>query len=248
MNHNKLIDYIKNTFSKIEGVNALYLKGSFGRGMNDSYSDIDCYCLVDETVYDDLLKQRYALLESFDHVLYSSYVNFKYPQIIMIYDENLHLDFYLLKEVENQGFDGIKVIYDPNNLLDNYRIIAYESEIKTHLTGAIYTLSELVVAIKRQDPLWAMRLISHILGDLSVILSKLYSDKPVYHMKGLYHMLPSIIKEQVDHVLDTMSKDRLEICQEHTITLIKMVYDIIGDKDIDDGLLKYMMKEILCRT
>lgn len=242
MNQNKLINFIKNTFSQYQGVEALYLKGSFARETDDAYSDVDCYCLVDEELYEDILNQRYEILKLYDTVLYHSYVNFKYAQIIMIYEGNLHLDFYLLKAVEREGYDPIKVIYDPKHLLESYQQITYKEDTSQHLSEAIYTLSELDIAIKRQDHLWAIRLITHILADLSLILSKLYSNKPVYHMKGLYHHLPPDLKEQIDQVLCSLSKDTLKQCQKYIVLLVKSVYDIVGDKDLDDGLLRYMMR------
>lgn len=217
---NRMIDY---------GVEAIYLKGSLAREIDDDYSDIDIYCIVTDEKYQQLLNDRSQLLHEFRTVKYESYVNFGHPQVIVIYDNNLHVDFYIATEVKMTGTEMIKSIYDPKEILKNYRKLQREdstSEIIKHFSEAIYTFHELYIAIKRNDLLWSSRLASHILTDLSLVMNTMYDpEKPVLHMKGVYHYLPLEVKDMVDEIMNLMIPFKFDVCMEKLFQLIKFLIE-----------------------
>lgn len=219
----ELITFLIEELKSYDGVKSFFLKGSLANDTGDEYSDVDFYCLVDESYYEDLLKKREPLLKKYKPIVYQSYVNFGQPQIVVIYDNNLHLDFYMIKETPVKGLDAIKVLYDPEELL-----IDYQKEVRLddnqmiieHLSDVIYTFHELDIAIKRKDDLWAMRLLSHMMADLSLVLCTMYEfEKPVLHMKGIYHQLPIELKVKVDDILEIMTSKHLMRCTNKVIHL-----------------------------
>jgi len=207
--------------------------------------------LVDENYYDKLLKKRETIVKKYKAIVYQSYVDFGHPQIIVIYDNNLHLDLYIIKEVAVKGRDYIKALYDPNNLLKNYQKegrIDDDNLIIEHLSDVIYTFHELDIAIKRKDDLWAMRLISHMMADLSLVLCTMYEfDKPVLHMKGIYHKLPETLKLKVDDILEVMTPIHIGCCINKVINLVD---EIISSQttqvkeQLDTMYLTYIKTEV----
>jgi len=247
----EVIKFLIEELKKNDGVKSLFLKGSLASDTGDEYSDVDFYCLVDEKHYDELLKKREMIVKKYKPIVYQSYVNFGHPQIIVIYDNNLHLDLYIVKEVPVNGRDYIKALYDPNNLLN-----AYKKEVRLdddhliieHLSDVIYTFHELDIAIKRKDDLWAMRLLSHMMADLSLVLCTMYeSEKPVLHMKGIYHKLPETLKLKVDDILEVMTPKYIVSCINKVISLVD---EIISSQttqvkeQLDTTYLTYIKTEV----
>jgi len=247
----ELIKFLIEELKTYDGVKSLFLKGSMANDTGDEYSDVDFYCLVDENYYDDLLNKREMIVKKYKPIVYQSYVNFGYPQIIVIYDNNLHLDLYIIKEVPGKGLDSIKALYDPCNLLNNYQKEVRKDDdnlIIEHLSDVIYTFNELDIAIKRKDDLWAMRLISHMMADLSLVLCTMYEfEKPVLHMKGIYHKLPEELKLKVDDILEVMTPKYIVSCINKVIYLVD---EIISSQtaqvkeQLDTSYLTYIKTEV----
>jgi len=244
---NELIDYLLDKLIDKDGVRALYLKGSLANESDDEYSDVDFYCLVKEEVYDQFLRDRDDLLKDFKSILYHAHVNFNYPQVVAIYDNDLHLDFYITKDLPDQGF-SMKVLYDPNNLLKYYKTLNRQDDkkdISSRLKTIIYTYHELYIAFKRNDKLWTTRLISHILADMSLIFDQLYpSDRPVLHMKGVYLKLPQVLKDKLNQVFEYLNPDNTLLCMR---LLIDLTEDLINHQTevIDTSYLKMMKKKVI---
>lgn len=247
----ELIDFLVNRLKSIQGVNALFVKGSIGRKESDKYSDVDFYCIVEERIFDDMMLKREDILKEYRPILYNEKVNFGIPQIIVIYDNNLHLDFYLTKEVPKEGTDEIMSLYDPDNVLNRYkriRNITENKEIISYLNSAIYTLHEIEIAYRRKDILWTTRLASHMLADLSLVLSFMYDkEKPVLHMKRLQSKLPKHTNDKIQLILELMTPKKLKDC---VLNLINLCEGIINEqkseikKSLHIKYLEYMYNKI----
>lgn len=246
-----LIDYLVAKLKELSGVEALYLKGSIARNESDQYSDVDFYCLVSEEIYEEMIEKREELLEEYRTILYKSKVNFGIEQVVVIFDNNIHLDFYVTKEIPDNGFDEIMVLYDQRNVLSKYRRkknVIESKEIAKYLNSAIYTLLEIDVAYRREDELWLMRLTSHMLADISLVLSHIYnSDNPVLHMKGLYSKLPENIKSRIDIIMKLMTPDNSKSCIIRIIELFEIIVDM-QNKEVKGMLhtkyLEYMKEKV----
>lgn len=243
----ELIDYLVSSLKNNEAVRALYLKGSLSDDSDDDYSDVDFYCIVKASAYETFMATRTDLLEAYSQVLYQSHVNFKYPQVVAIYDNDLHLDFYVTSDVEKQGYK-MKLLYDPEGLYKDYKTLKRQDNPKTlikHINNIIYSYHELYIAIKRDDLLWTSRLISHILADMSLLLDQMYpSDRPVLHMKGVYKKLPQTIKDKMNLILEHLNPKDALFC---TRLLIDLTEDLIKNQPeaIDTSYLTFMKKKFI---
>ncbi len=88
------IESIYEIMVKEKAVEAIYLKGSIARGDSDEYSDVDFYCLINDTLYEDFLEKRVRLLQNYRPIIYHSESNFVCPQIVAVFDNGLHFDLY----------------------------------------------------------------------------------------------------------------------------------------------------------
>ena len=186
-------------------ISSAFLKGSIANGKSDEYSDIDLYCVTEKKTIGELKSFRNHIINNFRDILYTENVNFGLDQIIVIFDNDLHLDFYITDSPPTEGYAPIFILYDKKGELQKYIL----KHPKNNIDGAIqyynesvYTLHELLIALKRNDQLWSMRLISHMIAYLSLVLCYKYnSGNGILHMKNLYYTLPKKEKEQIDEIL-----------------------------------------------
>lgn len=227
----ELIEYLIEKCSSIPEVKALYLKGSIARETSDQFSDVDFYCLVDENFVDEMLDIRMDILHGYRQILYKSHVNFGYPQVVVIYDDNVHLDFYTVHEIPHEGTDSIKVLYDPENKLKDYKIvrnIVEESNLIRILNDVIYTAQEVYAAYGRGDSLWCHRLLSHMITDLGHIFCEKYQpNKPVVHLKGVWLSLPEDTQSEIDSIMSASVPGRYA---EATSLILKLCSKVISEE------------------
>lgn len=245
----ELIDYLVEKCKVIPEVKALYLKGSIARDCGDEFSDVDFYCLVDESFVEDMLNLRMEILRDYKQILFKEHVNFAVPQVIVIYEDNIHLDFYTVHEVPLKGADSIKILYDPDNLLNEYKVfneVVEKSELIEKLNSIIYTAQEVYAAYCREDNMWCDRLISHMITDLGLIYCVLFQpNKPVVHLKGIWHSLPELIRIDLDNIMKVSIPGRYAeascLLLQHCLKLINNEFIEFHDS-LYIGYLEYMIK------
>jgi len=222
------VDKIYSVIRKDEAVRAVFLKGSIARDEMDEYSDVDFYCIVKEEQRDEFLKRRVGYLEEYRPLMYWSESNFVGPQIVGVFDNGLHFDLYTVTYDSLPRTDDLKVLYDPENLLDDYKSEKQslsEEEVATYFNEFSFSLMEFEAAYCRKDLIWASRLGSHLSGDLSMILRYIYDkDKAQLGMKRLHKKL-----------------------DETTYYKLKEAIDVLGPSDLPKGviLLGELAEEIM---
>lgn len=240
----RVIDYLVEQLKDFDNNIVLYLKGSIARQEDDEFSDVDFYCYVPDDRYEEMLEFRDKIIQMYQPVLYKEYVDFGLNQVIVIFNDNVHLDFYVTSELPINGTDDILILYDKYNICKNYnretRVDSTE-EIVKYLNDAIYTLVEIDAAYNRNDKLWLTRLISQVTSYVSLVLCHVYNPyKPVLHMKGIYIDLPMEMKMIVDSVLSKMDGTNMKECIVNLVSLIEATVELM-DKDVYNQLsTKYL--------
>lgn len=189
----KAIQQVLHALRGDKAVRAVFLKGSIARGEQDEFSDVDLYCLVDKEKLEAFLPKRISYIESYKPLIYWSESNFVGPQIVGVYEDGLHLDLYTVTADAIPMKDAIKVLEDPEGLLQDYKGETHritEEQLVRTVHEFTFSLLEFETAYKRGDLLWASRLGSHLTGDLSVIIRYLVNpDKAQLGFKRLYQEL-----------------------------------------------------------
>lgn len=222
------INIITKTILENSYIRCIFIKGSIAREEYDQYSDIDYYCIVDEEYYSEFLSKRTQFMESYKKLIYFSESNFVGPQIVGVFDNGLHFDLYTLIEVPKYGTDAIKIIYDREGLLNGYKRIKNEpsdNQIVIYFNEFTFRLLEFEAAYLRKDLIWASKLGSHLLRDLSLILSYMYdSDKPYLGMKRLSNKLPKDIYNRIIKANNMITPNNILLGVQSLIELADIIY------------------------
>lgn len=207
---------VKKVYAKImkdKLVRAVFLKGSIARGECDEYSDIDFYCMVEEDKKVEFLSKRIEYLEAYKPIIYCTNENFVGPQIVAVFEDGLHFDLYTVTRESLHYTDEVKVLYDPEGLLKNYKnekFLLSDEEIAKYFDEATFMLLEFEAAYMRNDLVWASRLGSHISGYLSVILRYVYDkDNAQLGLKRLYKKMDDSMYEKYKNAMDLIGPSYL---------------------------------------
>lgn len=228
------INVIREVLSKDDNVKAIFLKGSLARDSFDEYSDVDLYCMVEENEFQTFLSKRVKYLEHYRPLIFWQEVNYVGQQIVGVFDNGLHFDLYTVTPDSLHKTDEIKILYDPQELLSNYKsenLEISEEEFVEYFNEISFAILELEAAYKRHDLIWASRLGSHISGYVAMILRYIYDfenarlgfkrlntklDKEIYKklMEGMEFLGPSsvlhgvsLLLEMVNEIIDTLPKE-----------------------------------------
>ena len=187
-------------------VKAVFLKGSLAREENDEYSDVDLYCMIEESEINYFLTKRLSYLEKYRKLIFSEEVNFVGPQIVGVYDNGLHIDLYTVTSNSLQNTDKIKVLYDPAGMLSQYRPLTFtisENDLVRYFNSISFTMLEFEAAYCRNDLIWASRLGSHLSGNIAIILRYMYD--PNNAQLGFKRLFMSLDKEKHNQLIEAMN-------------------------------------------
>jgi len=238
-------DAINSVSSRIIGdliCEAILIKGSIGRGDDDEFSDVDMYVVVSENRKEEFLEKRLDYLKYYLPIIYHEEVNFVAEQIVAIYENGLHIDLYTVTPDTLPHKDKIKVVYDPRNILLDYKAniqVISTKELAGHFNDALYTFIEVEAAYHRENYVWVSRLLSHMLANCSILLRYLYDkDNPNLGFKKINEIIP---KEQYNH-LEIISNNLNRAGYKLAINELIMVLDFIVDNIEDDTKINFHLE------
>jgi predicted nucleotidyltransferase len=188
-------------------VKAVFVKGSFGRGEEDAFSDIDLYCLVEEAERQAFLAKRLSLLAAYREVLYSEELFIIAPQLIVVYDNLLHVDLFTVTEETFKQTDQFLVLYDPENRLQRFK----ETQTLT-ITDEMY--GEQVIDLTwflfqyrkealRGNGAWAAAMLQQVTEPLARMLLHHYAPtRALLGLKRAQQLLPAAVYSNLLDVLE----------------------------------------------
>lgn len=201
MHQQQAIDTLLAAAREDDAVRAVFLKGSVARGGGDAYSDVDFYCIVHADKLEGFLARRKALLEQYRPVLFWMEVNHVGPQVIAIYNDGLHLDFYTVTQEKLPTGGTAKALYDPENLLADYKATTAAlpfAEIVLHFDNFLFSLVQIETAVRREYLTWAHYLVEKLPGEFAYLYRYLYTpDDAMLSLKDF------------DRVLDKNTRNRM---------------------------------------
>lgn len=218
---------------------AIFVKGSIGRGDDDEYSDVDMYAVVKEENMDEFLSNRIIYLSAYKPILYSSYANFVGPQIIVIFEDGLHFDLYTVSKEHIPQNDEVKVIYDPKKLLKDYvpEVKSLDKETCINLfNGILYNFIEADGAYKRKNYPWTSRILNHSIADASILLRYIYNDKhPYLGLKKINEVLPRKQYLWLEEAMENLNINGFKIANDKIIIMLNYIVENI-EEDIKENL------------
>jgi predicted nucleotidyltransferase len=214
-------------------VAALFLKGSIARGTADRYSDIDYYCLIHKNSMQEIMDKRKKLVTSIGKIIYLEEVNFGNPQLIVIYDNEVHLDLYIIDEMPSSGTDAIQVLHDPMGITTSYQrvdLFISNSDIIEYINETLYHIHELEIASHRKDRIWEHRIRSHMISYIALLTSiKNCTGLPVLHLKKLYDRLTHSDQNKIASLIKASNKEEIS---EFIIQTLEIVHKEILENNL----------------
>ena len=199
-------------------VQAIFVKGSVGRGENDEYSDLDLYCLVDEKDLDGFLQSRIGLLESYGKLLFHDDIFIIAPQILAVYENMLHVDLFTVTEATFIEKDFFKVIYDPKDLLSKFvttqNLRLSESEFQDAVDDIAWFLFQYKQATARGNDLWSVNLLNYVMLNLSrVLLHKYKPERAQLGLKTVESSLPEEAIKMISEIQENITPKKHQIAE-----------------------------------
>ena len=250
----KQLDAIKTISGALKtdpAVRAIFVKGSIARGVMDEYSDVDFYCLVHSGEMKDFLERRMGYLKLYRPVIYHSMADFVGPQVVAVYDDGLHFDFYTVTLETLKRTDAIKVIFDPENVMADYEQVPLNRSsdaIAEEFNAFSFCLLEFETAFSRGDRLWASRLSSHLSGHMAMIM-RYISDPENAQLgyKRLHQKQDAALSTQLAEALNYATPDALpkgvQLLTLLAETLLEQLEDDVTN-DINIAFFDFMKDRI----
>ncbi|SDJ83661.1 nucleotidyltransferase domain-containing protein [Sediminibacillus albus] len=189
-------------------VQAIFVKGSMGRGEHDGNSDIDLYCLVEEEDQSAFLAKRLDHLQAYSNILFYDDIFIIAPQIIAVYENLLHVDLFTVTENTFLNKDYFRVIYDPQKRLDkfkdNQKLTLASQEFLDDVTDVAWFLLQYRKTALRGNDLWAVAMLHHVVVHLARVLLHRYAPaRAQLGLKTLEDSLPPAILKRVRKIFQT---------------------------------------------
>lgn len=166
-------------------VQAIFLKGSFGRGEADEHSDVDLYVMVAPDSLNAFLARRRNHLATYRPILLEDEINIVAPQLIIVYDDFLHLDFFTVTADTLNHQDMITVLYDPERRLQHHSssLALSATDLSGHVFDAIWFFFQYTKARDRGNDIWAVEMLRQGMSHFAYTLAA--HHEPVRAALGL---------------------------------------------------------------
>jgi len=216
------LEVLASSLKQDSRVQAIFVKGSVGRGEQDEFSDLDLYCLVEEKDLDGFLQSRLSHLESYGKLLFYDDIYIVAPQILAVYETMLHVDLFTVTEETFIEKDYFKIIHDPHHRLEKYRtsqsLSLSPGEYQDAVDDIAWFLFQYKKSAARGNDLWSVNLLKHVMAHLArVLLHRYKPERAQLGMKTVKSSLPdAIIKEVLDiqeNITPNKHQNQLIVCQ-----------------------------------
>ncbi|MDA5561202.1 nucleotidyltransferase domain-containing protein [Exiguobacterium sp. MMG028] len=173
MKQQEAIQLITERLKQDEAVQAIFLKGSFGRGEADEHSDIDLYVMVHPDQEESFLSRRLDHLRAYRPVLLKDDIFIVAPQLIVVFDDFLHMDLFTVTKDTLNHQDSMQILYDPHHLL-----IAHESSLQIeekttsdHAFDTVWFFFQYTKSRNRGNDIWAAEMLRQGMVHFAYVLA-----------------------------------------------------------------------------
>lgn len=213
---NDALEVLSSSLKQDKRVQAIFVKGSVGRGEQDEHSDLDLYCLVEEKDLDGFLQSRIHHLESYGKLLFHDDIFIIAPQILALYENMLHVDFFTVTEKTFIEKDFFKVIYDPDQLLEKFKntqnLRLSADEFQDAVDDTAWFLFQYKKSAARGNALWSVNMLNHTMSHLArVLLHRYIPDRAQLGLKTVETSLPEELIKNICRIQENITPQKHQI-------------------------------------
>ncbi|MFC4560118.1 nucleotidyltransferase domain-containing protein [Virgibacillus kekensis] len=249
----KALDKIVTSLKKDPYIQAIYVKGSMGRGEHDEHSDIDLYCLVDERDEKDFLKSRLNHLRAYRELLFHDDIFIIAPQIIAVYDNMLHVDLFTVTEANFKEKDYFMVLYDPDNRLEKYTVtqtlVLSHEDFFDDVIDVAWFLFQYKKSASRGNDIWSVKMLDHVVIHLARVLLHHYCpDRAELGIKTVEKSLPvGLVKKSFTKAMESNTPDNHRIAAKQIAAIFAAekdwIFSVLNENEI--AKIKPLMEKML---
>ncbi|MDN4606154.1 nucleotidyltransferase domain-containing protein [Sporosarcina highlanderae] len=204
----KIVDSLK----KDSLVQAVFLKGSMGRGEHDAHSDIDLYCLVNEENKKAFLANRVKHLLAYRDIILMDDIFIVAPQIIAVFDDLLHIDFFTVTKETFVGGDYFKVLYDPQSVMDEFKgtqgLTLSDQEYRDDVLDVGWFLYQYRQSAARGNEIWSVKMLTNVVHHLGRALLYRYApERAKLGLKTIERSLPADVVAELKEILEFITPE-----------------------------------------
>lgn len=161
MKQQDAIQIITERLKHDEAVQAIFMKGSFGRGEADEHSDIDLYVMVHPDKEASFLSRRLEHVNAYRPILLKDDIFIVAPQLIVVFDDFLHLDLFTVTQETLNHQDSIHVLYDPQQRLARHATSLQldEAAISDYAFDTVWFFFQYTKSRNRGNDIWATEML-----------------------------------------------------------------------------------------
>lgn len=188
-------------------VQAVFLKGSMGRGEHDAHSDVDLYCMVNEKDEKQFLANRIDHLRAYRETILVDDIFIVAPQIIAVFDNLLHLDFFTVTKEAFVGGDYFTVLYDPHRIMDEFvhtqGLTLTENEYEDDVMDVAWFLFQYKKSAARGNEIWSVKMLTNVIHHLGrVLLFRYAPERAKLGLKTVEQSLPEGVGAELKRILE----------------------------------------------
>ena len=201
---------ITTSFKRDPLVQAIFLKGSMGRGEHDEHSDVDLYCLVNEEDKKEFLANRVEHLRAYRDIILMDDIFIVAPQIIAVFDDWLHIDLFTVTKESFVGGDIFEVLYDPHHLMDEFMetqgLALTEDEYRDDVLDVGWFLFQYSKSAARGNDIWSVRMLTNVVHHLGRVLLYRYApERAKLGMKTMERSLPESVVSELTEIIELIT-------------------------------------------
>jgi predicted nucleotidyltransferase len=207
---NEALEVLSNSLKQDKRVQAIFVKGSVGRGEQDEQSDLDLYCLVEEKDLDGFLQSRVHHLEAYGKLLFHDDIFIVAPQILAVYENMLHVDLFTVTEKTFIKKYYFKVLYDPDHLLEIFKntqsLRLAADEFQDAVDDIAWFLFQYKKSTARGNDLWSVNMLNNVMSHLSRVLLHRYNpERAQLGLKTLEASLPDEVRKNISRIQENIT-------------------------------------------
>lgn len=246
------VEKITASLEKDPLVQAVFLKGSMGRGEHDEHSDVDLYCLVNEEDKKDFLAKRVGHLRAYHDIILMDDIFIVAPQIIAVFDDLLHIDLFTVTKESFVGGDHFKVLYDPHRLMEEFMgmqgLSLTDEEYRDDVMDVGWFLFQYSKSAARGNDIWSVRMLTNVVHHLGRVLLHRYApERAKLGLKTIEHSLPNYVVSELTAILEFMTPGKHEQAVVLISRLLDREYEWIRLQWIEEGEQMRFLRRMIDR-
>ena len=207
------VQVICESLKKDPHVEAVFLKGSMGRGEHDEHSDIDMYCLVRQGEETGFLERRLEHLRAYREVIFTDDIFIVAPQLIAVFDNYLHIDLFAVTRESFPGHDHFTVLHDPHDVMKEFIVtqglaLSLE-EYRDDVMDIAWFLFQYRKSAARGNDIWSVRMLSNVVHHLARALLHRYApERAQLGLKTVSQSLPKELAAEMISIHERVTPSR----------------------------------------